>query len=781
MAMNLSDNLEIPEDFPWGVAAISRKDGRILAANAHLRDFYMSGSEDGAIDEIFHFSGVTGFRQLVAGADNFHWTGQVVPQQNLGGVSSVEILMQEDPKTRERIWLYTLDHPAIRGAQRFSSRSEFKLLQVLLENTLEYVFFRDVEGRIIITNRAFKEAIALQAGDSLIGHTIEDYVSPESAAWLSDIDAGVLSTAQPSINKVSHFVFKNGTEHWLQMSTVPVRGADGVCVGSVSVARDISDLKQTESELRGAIRQAESASRAKGEFLAAMSHEIRTPINGIIGASELCEETALDEEQSSYIHTIMQCSETLLGLVNDVLDFSKIEAGQLNLESLSFNPGELLDSVADEFLQVVRKKKLELIVDYDNELPAYLVGDPTRLKQILYNLVGNAVKFTSQGEIVVKAEVLASGQSAVDLRISVSDTGIGIAEDRIEAIFSSFTQEDMSTTREYGGTGLGLAICRELVSLMQGSLTAKSVIGEGSTFILELSLEISKNPGVLAVPFNPNLSGMRVLIVDDNQTNRDLYGRVMAGFGYRSDAISHGVGILDVLAAAQGQGDPYRLILLDQQMPKLSGLEVAEVIYGSPHAEGLRIILLSSSLNRSETQRASELGIDRALSKPVKRHTLLEVILEAFNVRRPSIPPFKIAASAEVEPAKEQVQGALHVLLAEDNPVNRQIAIRRIEKLGHHVKVAENGRKAVEAFQKDRFDCILMDIQMPEMDGHAATKAIRRLELQEGKSPTRIVAMTAHAMKGDRETFIRAGMNDYLAKPIRKDALLCILQRYSQA
>lgn len=770
--MQLPDGHKIPDNYPWGIALISKRDGAIISANKHMQVAYFADSEIGLIDEMFRFSGVSGFRQLVASDAHFKWLGMVIPLKNNAGVSSLEIMLEQDVDNADLIWLYTLDHPSVRGEQRFSSRSEFKLLQVLLENTLEYVFFRDAVGKIIITNRAFREAILTDMTESVIGHQIGDYINEESAAWLAEIDAQVKSTLKPSINKVSHIVFKNGTEHWLQMSTVPVRNEEGHYVGSVSVARDISDLKQTESELRDAIRQAEAASRAKGEFLAAMSHEIRTPINGIIGASELCDETDLDEEQAGYLKTVMQCSETLLGLVNDVLDFSKIEAGQLNLESLSFNLGNLLDSLADEFFQVVRKKGLELIVAYGNDLPSYVVGDPTRLKQILYNLLGNAVKFTTEGEVVLRADVLECDASNVRLKIAVSDTGIGIAEDRVEAIFSSFTQEDMSTTRQYGGTGLGLSICRELATLMGGAIVAKSQIGVGSTFTLEINLAIAEHPGGLAVPFNPSLSGLKVLIVDDNAINRDLYTKILEGFGYRCSAINDGMVLEAVLSEARDAGDPYRLILLDQQMPKLSGLAAVEKLIQNGKREDVKIILLSSSLNRSEANLAERIGVDRALSKPIKRNVLLEVILEVFEVGKSTRKASKCVEQS-AQPEVSASSGRLNILLVEDNAVNQQIALRRIEKMGHSVTLAENGFEALDLFSESdgAFDCILMDIQMPEMDGMTATRAIRAYEKEHGLSPIFVVAMTAHAMKGDREDCLNAGMDDYISKPFRADDL----------
>ncbi|WP_269526846.1 response regulator [Coraliomargarita parva] len=771
--------LKLPSAFPWGLALIDVDKGCFLCANAHLARHYFDG--DGIGDEVdrrFGFPGGRSFEDIAGLARRQgSWTGRVVPVSNQFGIASVEVMLHPDEADPARMYFYTLEHPSIDGTLRFSSRSEMQLLQVLLDNTLEYVFFRDLSGRLILTNRAFRLAVGADASSMVIGRQLEDYITTESAEWVQGIDDAIRGTGRPIVNRASLFVFNNGTQHWLQMSTVPVRDSEGLIIGSVSVARDISDLKQTESELRDAIKQAEDASRAKGEFLAAMSHEIRTPINGIVGASELCQETRLDPEQRGYIDTVMQCSNTLLALVNDVLDFSKIEAGQLNLEMLSFSPSSLIEEVSEEFAQTARRKGLELIVAYDSELPRYLIGDPTRVKQILYNLVGNAVKFTESGEIVIRAVTLERGEQVAQMRFSVSDTGIGIPEGRRDAIFKSFTQADMTTTRKYGGTGLGLTICRELANLMNGEITVESQLGKGSIFSLTLPLELAVHAGADAIPYNPELAGLHVLIVDDNETNREIYQKVCAGWGYRSAVASEGVEALTLLQDSAERGDPFKLVILDQQMPGLTGLDVASLIVTREEIKDTRLLLLSSSLNRTEIERAEKIGIARALSKPVKRSTLLEVILETFGVHGDEdfdLPPVAEPVDA---PVLDLPSGGLHILLAEDNPVNQKIATRRLEKMGHSVVVVTNGALALEAVQTRRYDCILMDIQMPEMDGYEATRRIREFESAEGLSYTFIVAMTAHAMKGDAEKCLNAGMDDYLPKPFRVEALKEILDR----
>lgn len=762
--------IALPEHCPWAMAVLDRETARVLAANESMRLVFKC-QESAVFTDQFSISVQQTLQAVIQSLEpGDKWTGRIFPQSNKHGISSVEVSLQRSNEHPHQIWLYTLEHPRVEGEVRFSSRSELNMLRVLLDHTLEYVFFRDLEGNFILCNEAFRSAVALEDRIPGVDNKIEDFVSQKSAGWVMSLDTHMVETGRPVVNEVSLFAFKNGTKHWLQLTMVPVRNGKGSIVGSLSVARDISDLKRTESELRTAIAKAHEASRAKGDFLAAMSHEIRTPINGIIGASELCQETPLDVEQRGYLDTVIQCGSTLLGLVNDVLDFSKIEAGQLNLESLNFSPRNLIESVSGEFAQAARAKDIELVIGYEPELPEYLMGDPTRVKQIFYNLVGNAVKFTDSGEVSIHAEVIESDEDNARVLFSVRDSGIGISKDRQEAIFSSFTQADMSTTRKYGGSGLGLSICRELVRLMGGTIKVESEPEKGSCFEFELPFKITDNPGAEAVPFNAELAGLRVLIVDDNTTNCDLYRQMCSGWGYRSSLAKDGLSGLSQMEEAIRDGDPYRLILLDQQMPGLTGLDLASLVRSRPDLRDTQIILLSSSLNREEAERAKTIGVARALAKPVKRATLQEVILETFGVfgeRTKATTRLPVRAAQKARP--------MRVLLVEDNPVNQDLASRRLKKCGHEVTLAVNGFKAVELVQERSFDCILMDIQMPDMDGFEATASIRAYEEEVGRTPHYIIAMTAHALKGDRERCLDSGMDNYMAKPFRYEELKEVL------
>ncbi|WPJ95704.1 ATP-binding protein [Coraliomargarita algicola] len=492
--------ISIPDHCPWGIAVFSHSTGKVLAANDTMESVY-GCRESLAAADLFTLSVEGPFAMKLSSLEpGAKWTGRIYPQLNKHGIDSVEVVLERLAYESDQVWLYVLEHPVVNDEVRFSSRSELNMLRVLLDNTLEYVFFRDLKGNFILANRAFRSAVAVGGDTPGVDTKIEDFVSEKSAAWMKSLDMRMIETGRPVVNEVSLFVFQNGTKHWLQLTTVPVRSDEGAIIGSLSVARDISDLKRTESELRKAIAEAHEASRAKGDFLAAMSHEIRTPINGIIGASELCRETELDIEQRSYVDTVMQCGSTLLSLVNDVLDFSKIEAGQLNLESLNFSPRTLIESVAEEFTPATRAKGIELVVSYDTDLPEYMLGDPTRVKQVFYNLVGNAIKFTDVGEVVMRAEVVELKEDAVRVLFSVTDTGIGISKDRQDAIFNSFTQADMSTTRKYGGSGLGLSICRELIRLMDGSVQVISEPGKGARFEFEIPFQLTSSSGPKRCP-----------------------------------------------------------------------------------------------------------------------------------------------------------------------------------------------------------------------------------------------------------------------------------------
>ena len=526
-------------------------------------------------------------------------------------------------------------------------------------------------------------------------------------------------------------------------------------------------LEISERDLRAAKEKAEEATRTKSLFLANMSHEIRTPMNGVIGAAELLGDTDLTASQREYLHMISQSAEALLHLINDILDFSKIEAGRLELESMPF---DLRDELADTLQTMAGRateKGLELACHVGLDVPDALQGDPHRLRQIIINLVGNALRFTEKGEVVVDVSVKALGENHAGLRFAVRDTGSGVAPDKRELIFQAFSQADTSFTRRFGGTGLGLTIASQLVQLMGGRLELESEVGKGSTFHFTLPFPLAEGAAPEQPLEQPSLHGLPVLVVDDNETNRRILDEMIRSWGMKPQTVDSGPKAIAAMKNAAAVGRPFQLVLLDMMMPGMDGFAVAEQIARSREIGQPAIIMLSSA-HKDETVRRSEAtGIARFLLKPVRQSELLETIYAALGV-----------AAAEMLPPSEEpadTLSELHVLVAEDNPVNQRLAQRLLERRGHKFEIVGDGAGAIEALARDSFDLVLMDVQMPGMDGFQATAAIREKESETG-GHIPIIAMTAHAMRGDRERCLAAGMDGYISKPLRADDFYAVVE-----
>jgi PAS domain S-box-containing protein len=712
-----------------------------------------------------------------------------MPLRNGGGVVVGTFGISRDITHRKK------SDADLRQAKELAEASQQRS-RLIVDSAYDAYVAMDANGFIIDWNRQAEQTFGWPR-EQVVGRLLHEVIIPPSyrEAHVRGVRHFLETGEGPLLQRRIEVpaLRRDGSEFLVELTIAPIRhGSEWVFSAFL---HDITERKKAEEELRKARDAAEAASQAKSEFLANMSHEIRTPMNAIIGMSELLLDTPLNGEQRDYLETVKKSADSLLSVINDILDFSKIEAGKLELENSPFDLRDTLGDMLNTLALRAHQKGLELACHIAPDVPEVVIGDPARLRQVLINLVGNAIKFTEKGEVLVDVQMqsaVSGQQSAVSsrqdvmaeaspaqlptadcrLRFSVRDTGIGIPADKQSAIFGAFVQVDGSTTRKYGGTGLGLAISSRLVERMGGRIGVESVLGQGSTFHFIVRFGLHGTARVRPMRPEPGrLRGLTVLVVDDNATNRFILVETLGQWQMRPSAVANAADALKALERAQQAGEPFSLVLLDAHMPEVDGFTLAERIRAHPDLAGATVMMLSSAGQPIDAARCQKLGLAAYLTKPIKQADLYRAVLAALGTPAAAPPPSP--------PPPPRAVRTLRLLLAEDNPVNQKLAVRLLEKQGHTVFVAGNGAEALKAIEQQPFDLVLMDVQMPEMDGFEATAAIRARERGGGHLP--IVAMTAYAMKGDRERCLEAGMDGYISKPIQPRELWQTIEKFSTA
>jgi len=657
-------------------------------------------------------------------------------------------------------------------AEQALKKSE-QQLQAILDNSTAVIYLKDYWGRYILVNSRFENLFHVSK-DLAVGKSDFDLFPKELAEAFRANDMKVLE-AGSALEWEEVAPHDDGPHTYLSVK-FPLLDSAGTPYAICGISTDITERKRMEAEVKHARDVALESARLKAEFLANMSHEIRTPMNAIIGMSGLLLDTDLSGEQREFAETVRSSAEALLALINDILDFSKIEAGKLTFDVMDFDLRNAVEGALDLVAEPAQAKGVELFSLVYNDAPTSLRGDPGRLRQVLTNLLSNAVKFTSQGEVIVRVTKESDSGANASIRFEVSDTGIGVPEEAQRRIFEAFSQADGSTTRRYGGTGLGLAISRQLVELMGGQIGVESEPGKGSTFWFTANFEKQAAGAQQAIP-GTSLEGLRVLVVDDNATNRTLVHHQITSWGMRNGGAEGGAEALTLLRREAAAGDPYRIAILDMQMPEMDGLMLARSIKSDPAISGTRLLMMTS-LGRRDDEAIREAGVEVCLTKPVKQSQLFDCLATLVGdsvVERPRV--HKRSARAPSPEISKKRREQLRILVAEDNIVNQKVVLRQLQALGYSADAVANGIEVLDALGRIPYDLVLMDCQMPEMDGYEAATEIRKRE--GGSRRTTIIAMTANALDGDRDRCLAAAMDDYISKPVKQDALSAIVDRWA--
>jgi two-component system sensor histidine kinase/response regulator len=657
------------------------------------------------------------------------------------------------------------------SAQGLELESSERRSRQILETSFDAFVGMDSMGRIIDWNVQAENILGWPRAEAM-GKSFSETIIPPFYRKIYELEIQkLLASGQgATLNKRLEITAsgRNGHEIPAEITISAMRRDESHHFAAF--VRDLTERKRFEQDLQEAKAVAEGANQAKSTFLATMSHEIRTPMNGILGMTELVLDTELTNEQREHLGLVRLSAESLLSIINDILDFSKIEAGKMDLESIPFDLRESLGETMKALSFRAHQKGIELIYDVQPEVPEALQGDPGRLRQILINLVGNSIKFTERGEIVLTVDEESEAPGVSCLHFVVKDTGVGVPPEKQERIFEAFSQADGSMARKYGGTGLGLTICKRLVEMMNGRIWMESEPGKGSSFHFIIRLGVQGAPAARSAPAHPEqLRDVHVLIVDDNFTNRRVLEGMLTRWGMRPTAVEGGRAGLQALQVAKSTGRPFPLVLLDGQMPEMDGFTLADLIRKDPSLVGATVMMLTSAGHVGDSTRCRELGISAYLVKPIRQGELLEGICTLLCGT-----PEKKAEQLVTRHSLRESRNRCRVLLAEDNLVNQKLALRLLEKRGFVVTIAGDGRTALNEWEKGSFDIVLMDVQMPTMDGFEATAAIRERE-KSTRAHIPIVAMTAHALKGDEERCIAAGMDAYVSKPIRTNELFAII------